>query len=70
VSSLEEEEEEEELEEDKELLLFFMLSSSAFTDSLRTLGVCLERSPEAESVEELPMTIGLWRSSSMASLST
>ncbi len=72
VSSLEEEEEEGELEEeDEELLLFFMLSSSAFTDSLSKLAVCLERSPEAESEEELPMTIGSWRSSSsMALLST
>jgi hypothetical protein len=71
VSSLEEEEEEEELEEDEELLLFFMLSSLAFTDSsLSTLAVCLERTPEAESEEELTMTIGLWWSSSMASLST
>ena len=71
VSSLEEEEEEEEeLEEDEELLLFFMLSSSAFTDSLSTLSVCLEKSSGAESEEELPMTIGSWRSSSVASLST
>jgi hypothetical protein len=71
VSSLEEEEEEEEeeLEEDEELLLFFMLSSSAFTDSLSTLSVCLEKSSGAESEEELPMTIGSWWSSSMASLS-
>ena len=49
VSSLEEEEEEDELEEDEELLLFCMLSSSTFTDSPRTLAVCLERSPEVES---------------------
>jgi hypothetical protein len=67
----EEEEEEEELEKDEELLLFFMLSSMAFTDALlSTLAVCLERSPEAESEEELPMPIGLWQSSSMALLST
>jgi hypothetical protein len=70
LSSLEEEEEEEELEEDKELLLSFMLLSSAFTDLLSTLAVCVKRTPEAESEEELPMTIGLWWSSSMASLLT
>jgi hypothetical protein len=71
VSSLEEEEEEEEeLEEDEELLLSFMLVSSAFTDSLSTLAVCVKGTPEAESEEELPMTIGSWWSSSMASLST
>jgi hypothetical protein len=70
VSLLEEEEEEEELEKDKELLLFFMLSSSAFSDSLSTFAVCLERSPEANSEEALPMTIGLWGSSYMASLLT
>jgi hypothetical protein len=71
VSSLEEEEEEKELEEDEELLLFFTLSSLAFTDSsLSKLAVCLERTPEAASEEELAMTIGLWWSSSMALLST
>jgi succinate dehydrogenase flavin-adding protein (antitoxin of CptAB toxin-antitoxin module) len=72
VSSLDEEKEEEEelLEEDEELLLSFMLLSLAFTDSLSTLAVCVKRTPEAESEEELPMTIGLWWSSSMASLST
>jgi hypothetical protein len=60
-----------ELEDDEELLLFFMLSSySAFTDLLCMLAVCLERTQEAESEEELPMTIGLWWSSSMAPLST
>ena len=69
VSSLEEEEAEE-LEEDEELLLSFMLLSLAFTDSLSTLAVCVKRTPEAESEEELPMTIGSWWSSSMASLST
>jgi hypothetical protein len=71
VSSLEEEEkEEEELEEDKELLLYFMLLSLAFTDSLSTLAVCVKRTTEAESEEKLPMTIGSWWSSYMASLST
>jgi hypothetical protein len=71
VLSLEEEEEEEELEEDKGMPLFCMLSSSIFRDLLRLLAVCLERSPEVEVKEELPMmTIGSWRSSSMASLST
>jgi hypothetical protein len=67
-------EEEEDLEEDEELLVFFMLSSLAFTDSLSTLAVCLERytevESEVESEEELPMTIGSWRSSSMALLPT
>jgi hypothetical protein len=71
VSSLEEEEEEEEeLEENKELLLSFILLSSAFMDLLSPLAVCVKRTPEAESEEELPMTIGLWWSSSLASLST
>jgi hypothetical protein len=64
------EEEEEELEEDEELLLSFMLLSLAFTDSLSTLAVCVKKTPEAKSEEELPMTIGSWWSSSMASLST
>jgi hypothetical protein len=70
VLLLGEEEEEEELEEDEELLLSFMLLSLAFTDSLSTLAVCVKKTPEAKSEEELPMTIGSWWSSSMASLST
>jgi hypothetical protein len=66
----EQEEQEEELKEDDELLLFFMLSSLAFKDLLCTLAVCLEKSQEGESEEDLSMTIGLWRSSSIGLLLT